>query len=954
MKINKLSKKLLAILSSCPAAVLAGPVGGDVVGGTASINSPSTQGTVIDQSSARAIINWQSFSIGSSEYVQFNQPDASSVTLNRVTGGDPSSLLGNLSANGQVFLINPNGVYFGPGATLDVGGLVASTMDIRDEDFMNGNYLFSSSNDGSGASVVNDGIIRAREKGYVVLAGDRVENNGTIEASYGQVALLAGGEVTLDIEGDGLVNFSVDAATATELAGVENAGDLIADGGRVVLTGKVSNALTATAVNNTGLVQAHGIAEQNGEIFLLGEGGDIVNSGTLDASGTAGADGGAVIVRTDQDIDLEPGSLIDASGDGTGTGGVVRVIADGTLNVQSGSLIDVASGSAVVGQGGFVEVSGHESLLFADDTVKLGTGGTLLIDPADVDIVFSGAAANQINASNIENSLNGNNVIVAATNSINFMTNVSVAGNPSYGGNLTVGIGSIGAPCAGSSFCAAAATFTPTTGGTINMNNYSVDVNGDLGLVAQGGTIAKVNDLRGKNVTLTANTITTSSNTYIGAVRGGGGNLVVNGNVGLSTAASYGGSVSYAANSGVTLNGNTSLSGGSYAHVYVRGGGAGVTVNGNLSVSGSTNAKIDIGATGAVTLNGNVTASGAAAARIQIDGAGYGDGSGGAGSVSGSGLLTAANIQIYTPGNTNIRTNSPSVSIYGSSGGSVTGNIYVDNTARTAASTIWLGSSSGLTADIVKLAFGGAGTVNGPLTADAVSVYAGGDLTALEGFDVGASTVPGVTGDDVLTSFLAAAGITDGNGSSLPNASFISGGTLNLDVGSLTQANRYLFLAANELTLAGTSSAPNLLVQMLPFTATNSIGFESSTPGTQLTNYTESGHFSHFTGTTMALGGALHNADIQIGQNGLIDIGSKNLIFLTATPTVIGIENVIGTGLISVISAVFPTVLIDEVGGGTSGGTTVDDPDRDDEEQPEGSVAIEEGGVRNNLNLSCS
>ena len=198
---------------------------------------------------------------------------------------------------------------------------------------------------------------------------------------------------------------------------------------------------------------------------------------------------------------------------------------------------------------------------------------------------------------------------------------------------------------------------------------------------------------------------------------------------------------------------------------------------------------------------------------------------------------------------------------------------------------MWLGSSSGLTADIVKLAFGGAGTVYGSLNADAVSVYAGGDLTALDGFDVGASTVPGVSGDDVLTSFLAVAGITDGNGSSLPNASFISGGTLNLDVGSLTQANRYLFLAADELTLAGTSSASNLLVQMLPFTATNSIGFESSTPGTQLTNYTESGHFSHFTGTTIALGGALHNGAIQIGQNGLIDIGSKNLIFLTAPQT---------------------------------------------------------------------
>lgn len=1006
MKTNKLGKKLLAILSAYPAAVLAGPSGGDVVGGVATISTPDAQGTVINQTSAQAIINWQSFSIGSNEYVQFNQPSSSSVTLNRVTGGSASSILGNLGANGQVFLVNPNGVYFGAGATLDVGGLVASTMDIRDEDFMNGNYQFSSGNGGSGASVVNDGIIRAREQGYVVLAADRVENHGRIEAKYGQIALLAGGEVTLDIVGDGLVNFSVDAATATELAGVENTGDLIADGGRVVLTGKVSNALIATAVNNSGLIQAHGIAEQNGQVFLIGEGGDVVNSGTIDASGTAGADGGAAIIHSDRDVDLVAGSLIDASGDGSGAGGVVRVIADGKLAVQSGSLINVAGGTASARAGGFVEVSGHQSFLFADGTVSLGSGGTLLIDPLNVDIVSgSMAGANQILASTIEAALNGNNVIIAATDSINFSTGVDVSGNPSYGGDLTVGIGNISAPCAGSSYCAAPATFTPASGGTINLNSNSIVVNGDLDLSAQGGTINDVAILQGKNVTLTADTITASNDfVNINATRGGGGSLTingnfvapslgspdinftatndvtVNGNITVSGTADTGSILVKSINSNVTVNGNVSLNGSlSNAAVSYEAFNGSVALNGNTSVSGSS-AKIDVSGTdgvtvtgdlmatatgtasirvggssfgssiGAMTLNGNVTATGGTASSILIEG----DAFGGAASVMGTGLLTAANISVYASGDINIRTNSDKVTIGGSSssGGGSVGNVSVDNTAKKTAATISLGSMSSLSAGNVRLGFGGAGTVSGTFTADSINVTSPGNLNISASFDVGAG-YSGVQGDKALVDFLAAKGITDGNGTSSPNASFISGGTLDINVDGLTQANRYLYLKADTLNISGTSAAPNLLVQMLPFTNTNSIGFEQTSPSTQQTNYTYADHFSHFTGTTIGLGGATHAGGISIGSNGGVNIGTKNLIFLTGTPAVAGFGNVTGTGIIGVISTLFPEVLIDEVGGG--GGTTPGDPaSGGDGGEGGGIIVVEGGGVKENLNLSCS
>jgi len=137
-----------------PGLALAGPTGGVVVGGQATIGNPSPTSTVIHQGSNSAIINWQQFNIGGNEYVQFVQPSSSSVVLNRVIGGSPSAIFGSLSANGRVFLINPNGVLFAPGAQLDVGGLVASTMNIKDSDFLAGHYVFA----GGSARIVDVGL----------------------------------------------------------------------------------------------------------------------------------------------------------------------------------------------------------------------------------------------------------------------------------------------------------------------------------------------------------------------------------------------------------------------------------------------------------------------------------------------------------------------------------------------------------------------------------------------------------------------------------------------------------------------------------------------------------------------------------------------------------------------------------------------------------------------------
>ncbi|HWK51657.1 MAG TPA: filamentous hemagglutinin N-terminal domain-containing protein, partial [Steroidobacter sp.] len=169
------------------------PSNATVTAGNVSVSTQGNQLTV-DQQTDRAIINWQSFDIGQDAAVRFVQPDVSSVALNRVVGGKASEILGRLDANGQVYLVNPSGVLFGKSAQVNVGGLVASTMQITDADFLAGRDRFTL--DGSTGSVVNEGSITAADGGRIVLLGAKVSNSGTLAAAGGNVALAAGRQVT--------------------------------------------------------------------------------------------------------------------------------------------------------------------------------------------------------------------------------------------------------------------------------------------------------------------------------------------------------------------------------------------------------------------------------------------------------------------------------------------------------------------------------------------------------------------------------------------------------------------------------------------------------------------------------------------------------------------------------------------------------------------------------------
>ena len=277
-----------------PSSLLAAdlPTGGQVVHGVGQISTPANNQLVIDQGSNKLAINWQSFDIAEGHQVTFNQPDASSVALNRVLGADGSKIMGQLDANGRVFIVNPNGVLFGQNASVNVGALVASTLKLSDADFAAGNYQFQGN--GSNAAVINQGSLNASDGGAIALLGGIVINHGVIVANQGSVALAAGNKITLDFAGDGLLNVQVDEAVMDAL--VDNRQLIKADGGQVLLSANAGDALLKTVVNNTGIIEAQTLGEKDGKIVLLGsfDGGTVQVAGTLDASAAHGGNGGFI------------------------------------------------------------------------------------------------------------------------------------------------------------------------------------------------------------------------------------------------------------------------------------------------------------------------------------------------------------------------------------------------------------------------------------------------------------------------------------------------------------------------------------------------------------------------------------------------------------------------------------------------------------------------------------
>nr|WP_051374138.1 YDG domain-containing protein [Paraburkholderia sprentiae] len=419
---RQLTAALLAVaVGSAASAAWAGgplPSGGAITAGSGNIAQAGTQ-MVVTQTSGRMVTNWRSFDVGSNASVQFVQPGRDSVALNRVVGGGgPSQILGKLSGNGQVWLVNPGGVMIGKGAQINVGGLVASSLNISDDDFLAGKARFTGG--ATGGAVINQGNITA-SGGVVALIGPQVSSSGTISTPNGSVAMAAGDAVSLDFDGDGLVSVNVDRGVLNAL--VRNDGKISADGGSVVLSARAADAAVSSVVNNTGVIEAKSLESRNGRIVLDNDtaNGTTAVSGTLDVSSASGSGGNIVVAGTDIAVNGATLNASGATGGGTvkvggglkgedasvgnahsvTTGGDVNVYADATNTGNGGTVTfwsdgnnDFAGnifirGGANGGDGGLAEVSGKGGLHYTGLTNALapkGITGDLLLDPTTIEI----------------------------------------------------------------------------------------------------------------------------------------------------------------------------------------------------------------------------------------------------------------------------------------------------------------------------------------------------------------------------------------------------------------------------------------------------------------------------------------------------------------------------------------------------------------------------------------
>jgi filamentous hemagglutinin family protein len=987
------------------------PTGGVVQGGSAVATiSQSGARMNINQSTQSAILNWNTFNIGSSAQVNFYQPSVSSVALNRINaGGGASEIFGQLNATGLVFLVNPSGVLFSPTAQVNVGGLVASTLNISDKDFRAGNYTFTTNSNGAG-SVINQGTITT-QGGTIALIAPEVRNDGTISAYGGSVVLGAGNQVRMDLNGNKLVSFEVDQGAAA--AAIHNSGMISADGGQAVLTAKTADSLATSVVNNSGIVEAQTARNVNGVIRLGGD--TVTNSGTLNANG-----GGQIEVKANHDVTLEATSTITANGaqggkvtiqaqngtllaDGrieakgsTVKGGDVKLLGNqvglvnkasvdasgatgggevlvggdyhgGNPNVQNASRTYVGSdvtvtadaihngdgGDVVIwangdtryygnisaqggvesGNGGRVEVSGKDTLLFrgaVDTLAPNGQAGSLLLDPTSIIInagpAYTGSAASlrawapsnlggtgdsiwanaedpgaqTIGASDIVTLLNTGTLTLQAT------------------GNITVG-NAINYGAAG------ATALTLNAGGTLNLNANINSTGGALataltagagGVVFGGGSITS----NGGNVAITSagtealGNITSGAGalnvTSAGAItQGGGTRLVIGGatsitagaanNITLNNATNDFGQVQIVSGNNVNLRDANNFAFGNGGASAVSGNLRLVTAGpvtqptGTLSVTGTTS--ITAGAANNITLNnagnnfgGQVRIVSGNNVTLQ-DANPFAFGNGGNSVISGNLVLTTAGA-ITQPANALRVTGTTTITA------GATNNITLNNAADVFGGQVQIVSGNNVTLrDANAFTFGvGTSTISG-----ALSLTTAGAITQANPITVAgtATFAPGAANSVTLSNAsndFATVVLTNGTNATLRDAnSIIFGASTITGILDIT--------AAGNVTESGAVTAPTL-------TATLSGAASAINFGTAANNITNLG-VSGGTGITAPGGFTLTNGNNNVNGQGVVTTTNSPISVSAGTGVFQMISNtaafVTGSGSITTISDQF-------------------------------------------------
>ncbi|WP_346308796.1 YDG domain-containing protein, partial [Limnohabitans sp.] len=686
------------------------PQGGRVSQGQVTI-SQSGQQMAITQSTTKAVVNWDSFDIGANAKVNIAQPSSQSVLLNRVLSDNPTQILGQLQANGQVVLVNPKGIVVGSDGSVSASAFTASTLNISDADFMAGNGRYT--REGSTGEVVNKGRINVAPGGYVALLGARVSNEGQIIAPQGAVALGAAETVTVPIGRTGKIKLELTPASINASVANQKGGVIVAEGGQVYMQAAALGQAVASVLHS-GHIDTSGA--QAGAVHVLADGGQIKVDGSITANSSGQDDqgqlrkGGDIFIGRDEETGVlarttdasgaqleSQRGFVETSGDHLVTTGTRVKAGEWLLDPTNITIGTTASGTTYTdpnGTGGsYTYEAGATSFVRASDIqASLNDGTSVTIATS------SGTGAGDINInSNIAKTSGSfasltlrahNDIVVAANTTITSTSgnlNVTLnsdfdasgagaivmnsgSGITSNGGNITLGGGSAGSGTGYAFGYSVSGRYTGVdlTGSTLSANGGNIRIKGQ-------GTTAFTNtsDMRGVN--LSGAVLSTS----------GVGNIQIDGIGGNGNVSST--------NVGIGLTNGTTITGSSGGTVSLTGtGGNGTLYNFGVWLSGST---VKITSPGAISLNGTAGGSGTSGTNsgVMVQGSAMVEATGsGSVSVVGVGGTTTGNfdhgVEITSGGS--VRSQTGSIQITGSLRDSSTteSGIYLGGTGTVASS----------------------------------------------------------------------------------------------------------------------------------------------------------------------------------------------------------------------------------------------------------------------------
>jgi filamentous hemagglutinin family protein len=880
----RLTRISFAVAAAFSSVALGNPLNPTVVVGSATFQSTANTLTVTNTNGA--VINWRGFSIGQGEITRFIQPGALSQVLNRVTGGSPSVILGALQSNGRVFLINQNGIAFGPGAQVDVGGLVVSSLGLSNADFAAGRLNFTQQAGAGG--IVNQGVIRTASGGLVALVAPNVENHGVIQAPNGDVILAAGKSANLVDLQRPQIQVEVNAADNQALNVGQLVGRNIGIYAGAIRHAGIANANTAAldeqgrvvfkAVGDTlvsGKVEAGNTAGAGGRVEILGNRVGLLDGARVDASGVTG--GGTVLVGGDfqgrnpevqnaQRTYVAPTATVSADALHNGDGGKVVVWADGTTRAY-GSLS--AHAGTQGGDGGLIETSGKQFLdvegARIDARAAHGAQGTWLLDPTDITVVAAGAnaayadvdafadpdvggaGASRVSPTTLDGA--GANVVLQAQNDITVTDAISLTTTPNA--NLTL-----------------------QAGRSIAINNsVATNGSGNITMVANNTDNSETNAAGGALVGSGGTNRSTgaASLTVSGAISTGAGGAIKLVNSSASTLGGETGGVTV--NSAITTGSSTASGVASGAITIAAGTTITLNPGGSLTTGNATvasTAGVDTAASGAINLTAVTGISGAGTATTgsaTVDNAAGGADSAVSGgitlNVSGAGAINLVTAAALAAGGASVSNNTGGTS-------ATTGNLTLSASSINA--TVAIPEASGATTNTQ-------GVVN------ATATGAGGGITLSSAGPLRVGVLNTVDGDTAAV----AVTVTGGNLLEIANAS-------NLDQDTLT-------LTADKIKVGAGVTAASVVVKP---TGAQSIDLGAGTDTGFALDSTELGNFTvtHLEVGSAAAGAITLSADVTPANTGNLHLRTSGGVD-GATGGILGDKNVAITagGTVNLASA---------------------------------------------------